>query len=613
MHTVKAFPRFLVIGLVLLLCASQAGTALSASLGAVQDLIDAASPGATVMIPAGTYNETLLINKTLTLRGASSATTILRPGAPEQRVIKVTAGNKLRLENLTVSGGNPTTPGDNGGGGVYLENGGLELVSCVISGNTASYGGGVFQQGASGSVTATDSLIQGNTATVHGGGLYVEGSATLTNTTLDGNIAAFHGGGLHVDKGNAALNGGIVSNNRANGGNGGGVNLNNGLSIIGTQFNNNTASDSGGAVTQWNADQTVTISDAAFYANTARNNGGGVFIQSSFLTIDSTGFAHNTVDSGGSGNTYGGGLYAGGGLDGSQLSFTDNLADCPGCGFTGGGGLYVQRPVAGTSTISHSAFEGNLAWIGSGVFSHTTVQLTLIDTSFIENGDPAKSGYGGGIYAYSVNGDQLLFQGNSVLNFGGGLDSTHDATLTRSRFIGNSSNGGGGVYVSGNFTGKNLLFAGNHSVNGAALRVASGAAVLWHATISQPVQGTGPAVRIETGVTMDLKNSIFTNYNPGITLAGTLNEDYNLFYNNTIDIILAGGTHNGGGHSTNTHDPLLADPAGGDYHLRYGSPAVGMGLDLGVTVDLDGIARQNRWDAGAYQFNAKMFLPVLRR
>ncbi len=145
------------------------------------------------------------------------------------------------------------------GGGVYLENGGLELVSCVISSNNASYGGGVFQVGESGYVTATDSLIQGNTAGVHGGGLYVEGSAALTNTTLNQNIAAVHGGGLSVDKGSVVLIGGTVSNNRAAAGNGGGINLNNGLSIVGTQFDNNTAGDSGGGVTQWNAGQTVTI------------------------------------------------------------------------------------------------------------------------------------------------------------------------------------------------------------------------------------------------------------------------------------------------------------------------------------------------------------------
>ncbi len=60
-------------------------------------------------------------------------------------------------------------------------------------------------------------------------------------------------------------------------------------------------------------------------------------------------------------------------------------------------------------------------------------------------------------------------------------------------------------------------------------------------------------------------------------------------------------------------DPLLADPAGGDYHLRYGSPAIGMGADLGVTIDLDGNARQDRWDAGAYQFTAKAYLPVIRK
>ncbi len=70
------------------------------------------------------------------------------------------------------------------------------------------------------------------------------------------------------------------------------------------------------------------------------------------------------------------------------------------------------------------------------------------------------------------------------------------------------------MYAYADFTGKNLLFAGNLSANGTALRVVYGPVVLWHATISQPMQGTGPAIQVESGSTLELKNSILTNHNP---------------------------------------------------------------------------------------------------
>jgi len=60
-------------------------------------------------------------------------------------------------------------------------------------------------------------------------------------------------------------------------------------------------------------------------------------------------------------------------------------------------------------------------------------------------------------------------------------------------------------------------------------------------------------------------------------------------------------------------DPLFADPAAGDYHLRWRSPAIGLGTNLGVTSDLDGRARVSRWDSGAYQYYAEIYLPLITK
>ena len=140
----SSFRKMLILGIVLFFCMGQVNLVHADPQGPVQDAINAAPAGGTVDISAGTYSESLVISKNITLRGASSATTLLQPANSGERVIRVTTGNNLRLENLTVTGGNLVS---DVGGGVYLENGGLELVSCVVSNNSASYGGGVFLSG----------------------------------------------------------------------------------------------------------------------------------------------------------------------------------------------------------------------------------------------------------------------------------------------------------------------------------------------------------------------------------------------------------------------------------------------------------------------------------
>jgi predicted outer membrane repeat protein len=415
---------------------------------------------------------------------------------------------------------------------------------------------------------------------------------------------------VHV-QGGAVLTGGAYIDNHATDGNGGAVNVNNNLSISGTLFSDNTSGDQGGAVTQWNAPWAVTISGAYFTDNTAYSMGGGAYIGGS-LTLTSSTFTGNKVDSLAShGDVYGGGLYAKGALSVDGATFTGNRTLCATpCSFNCGGGIYSDLRNS-TVIVSNSTFDGNKGWFGGGISGYT---LNVTHSTFKNS---STGGYGGGIYAETLEGDDLLFQDNSVVNAGGAV-SASQATLTHTRFIHNSAQNGGAIWDYSTFSGSNLLFERNVAYgNGAIMFMrANATASLYNATIAQPTQGTGPAIYLEAGAVLDLYNSIVNNYTNAITLSGsgsTLNEDYNLYYNNGYDIVQGvGSIVNSGGHTTGAQSPGFVNPAGGDYHLTPSSHAIGAGHNYGLTDDLEGRPRlAGRNDVGAFQFAYLMFTPMV--
>lgn len=81
---------------------SEAGTRASDA-GSVQALIDAAEEGATVEIPAGTYEQPIRVTKSLILKGASRDTCVFKVTANEPAIFIDTAGKgKVHLSNVTI-------------------------------------------------------------------------------------------------------------------------------------------------------------------------------------------------------------------------------------------------------------------------------------------------------------------------------------------------------------------------------------------------------------------------------------------------------------------------------------------------------------------------------
>jgi hypothetical protein len=56
-----------------------------------------------------------------------------------------------------------------------------------VRGNTASFGGGIWNDPA-GNLTLADSTVSGNTASVDGGGIRNFGTVTLTGSTVINNV-----------------------------------------------------------------------------------------------------------------------------------------------------------------------------------------------------------------------------------------------------------------------------------------------------------------------------------------------------------------------------------------------------------------------------------------
>jgi len=122
-----------------------------------------ATPGTTIILPAGTYQLNIpggapegfsgnsaigdldISGNNTTITGAGAATTIIQQTQPNDRVIEVNpfldAGFNTTISDVTITGGHETT--GVGGGGIIsgsIDNS-LTITNCVISGNSATGAG----------------------------------------------------------------------------------------------------------------------------------------------------------------------------------------------------------------------------------------------------------------------------------------------------------------------------------------------------------------------------------------------------------------------------------------------------------------------------------------
>ena len=70
-------------------------------------------------------------------------------GTPMFRIFEITAGHTVTIQGLTISNGiaQGSFPA-NSGGGIFNANSTLTIANSIISGNSASFGGGIFSDAA---------------------------------------------------------------------------------------------------------------------------------------------------------------------------------------------------------------------------------------------------------------------------------------------------------------------------------------------------------------------------------------------------------------------------------------------------------------------------------
>ena len=338
--------------------------------------------------PTGTGTTETLVKHTVPLTGAgkilcqeASEQVILVKGTLELQsgVLQNTGGKHIVLVDrgtLDVNGGYIVGGGSNGtpGGGIYVDNGTVNIQGGVIAANRGSSGGGIFFQN---------------------GTLNISGGAVTGNWVNSGHD---NGGGIYVKSGTLNLSGeGYVTNNYkacdcndcrndVNNTHGGG-----GIALANSSVMNMT----GGYVTG----NYSGLAGGGIYAGFFGHNVG--------FTMSGGTIAGNCAEYG-----EGGGLRIAGGTNGviqatNKVYITNNITNSN--NDWGGGGIFVQEK--GNLSIVNSLITNNSAGgFGGGVGACPTGETLIVNKD------------GAAIYGNEASGTNMS---------GGGNNKTYDSTLAQ--------------------------------------------------------------------------------------------------------------------------------------------------------------------------------------
>ena len=226
----------------------------------------------------GIVGSTFIDNEALDTFGRGGAILALAPG-------------EVRLHDSLVQGNRAPD-----GGGLFVDSGASAIVvNSRLVDNEGNHGGGLEN---SGTVAITHSVIEGNSVTGSGGGVWnLNGGVSLTQTTVRNNTA-YEGGGVNSYGSHVEMDGVNIAGNVATGGHGGGIYHGGGtLFIDNATLSGNSAgaaTANGGGIYQ-NADGNLTLTNVTLAENTAGNFGGGLYHYGRYAILTNVTIADNTA------------------------------------------------------------------------------------------------------------------------------------------------------------------------------------------------------------------------------------------------------------------------------------------------------------------------------
>lgn len=255
------------------------------------------------------------------------------------------------LDGFTIAEGNAdSSDPDDSGAGMYNESGSPVVAGCVFSGNTAYYGGGMYNYNGS-NPRITNCRFSANTSVYDGGGMYnhTNSNPTVTRCTFSNN--ATDGGGS---------GGGMINYSGSN------------PTVTNCAFSGNSASFGAGMI---NDGSSPTIERCAFSMNVSDNTGGGVYnFGGSTPTITDCTFSNNTAAS------FGGGM----------CNHDDSSPSVTNCTFSGnnandfGGGMSNSR-YSSPSVTNCTFFQNTATTCGGAMFDRNNSNPVVTNCTFFGN------------------------------------------------------------------------------------------------------------------------------------------------------------------------------------------------------------------------------------
>lgn len=484
---------------------------------------------------------------------------------------KVYSGGKL---NITGSDGKVITlqNGDGTAPAVYMTYGTLnmdyvKIYNCKNDGDANSWGGAIaFEHGAGGTInhTTIDKCVAGN-----GSALYFNGNSTGTITVKNSTITNCTATTGEYD-GTIRTMGGTSCK----------------LSIESCTIKNNTSGLNGGGV-YWNARGTganLTISGTAdkptVIEGNKADNGGGIFLSGSAITISNTRIKGNNAKDGGGicmqpydvsntssgpgctltlnagaeliGNTavnYGGGIYME--IDGGSTSqgekFTINVND---------GALIEANNAPNGGGIAITQTTGNAEYTaGADRKYHSYVNInggTIRNNTATSNGGAVyvnRTKYGTAAYDLNVKISGGKIYGNSAVS-GGAIYVSTDTANARAKVIvsggavgvdgANTATSGGAIYLNnGHFEMSGGTVSKNTAANGGAVYVAKGNFTMSGGTIGGKNAGN---IANERGGAAYITNGNFTMTNGTMSYNSATTENGGAVYLNGGTFDMKAGT-----------------------------------------------------------------------